>query len=120
VPLLAPTSSETRARLVKECAPTRPAGFVYYVSVTGVTGSAAAPLADASREAEKWRAATGLPVVVGFGIDSPEEARAAGAFADGVVVGTAIVREIEDGSSPADRKERVPRLVKSLRLGLDA
>ena len=49
-------------------------GFVYYVSVTGVTGSRQAPLGDAGREAAALRARAGLPVVVGFGIRTPEQA----------------------------------------------
>jgi tryptophan synthase alpha chain len=117
VPLVAPTSAEARAgeiRTVKDRS-----GFVYYVSVAGVTGAAAAPLRDASRQAGLLRAATGLPVVVGFGVDSPEKARQAASQADGVVVGTAIVRQIEDGTTPDDRLTRVTNLIRSLRSGLD-
>jgi tryptophan synthase alpha chain len=95
-------------------------GFVYYVSVTGVTGSAAAPLAEASTQAAHIRQATGMPVVVGFGVDSPDKARAAGSQADGIVVGTAIVREIEAAPNAAERLTRVTRLVSELRSGLDA
>ncbi len=117
VPLVAPTSAASRKeeiRAVKDRC-----GFVYYVSVAGVTGAAAAPLRDASRQAGLLREATGLPVVVGFGVDSPEKAREAASHADGVVVGTAIVRQIEEGTSPADRVARVTNLVRSLRSGLD-
>jgi tryptophan synthase alpha chain len=117
VPLIAPTSPPDRAHAVRERAAEH--GFVYYVSVTGVTGSTAAPLAEASAQAARLREATGLPVVVGFGVDSPEKARAAGTGADGIVVGTALVREIEGGRDTAERKARVTRLVSALRAGLD-
>ncbi len=117
IPLIAPTSAAGRATELKALGPR--AGFIYYVSVTGVTGSVSAPLSEASAEAGKLRSATGLPVVVGFGIDSPEKAVAAAEHVDGVVVGTAIVRKIEDGTTPDDRIGRVEQLVRTLRVALD-
>ncbi len=117
VPLIAPTSAPQRGEQIGSLG-TR-AGFVYYVSVAGVTGTPTAPLAEASAQAGKIRATTRLPVVVGFGIDSPAKAREAAVHADGVVVGTAIVREIEAGSTPADRLDRVTTLVRTLRSALD-
>ncbi len=117
VPLLAPTSSPARVEAAKRAAP--PASFVYYVSVTGVSGSQTAPLARASEEAAAVRRAVGVPVVVGFGIDSPEKARAAASLADGVVVGTALVRAIEAGATPQERAAEATRLVRSLRQALD-
>lgn len=115
VPLLAPTSSAARIEAVKQ----RPHAFVYYVSVTGVTGSAAAPLEDASAQAGALREKVGTPIVVGFGIDSGEKARAAAKHADGIVCGTAIVRAIEDGKTADARKRAVSELVRSLRAGVD-
>jgi tryptophan synthase alpha chain len=117
VPLVAPTSAARRADQI--AAQRARAGFVYYVSVTGVTGAAAAPLAEASAQAGKIRAKTALPVVVGFGVDTPEKAREAAAHVDGVVVGTAIVKAIESGSTASERLSRVSNLLKSLRTGLD-
>jgi tryptophan synthase alpha chain len=112
VPLLTPTSSEARIARTKEataeCAP----GFLYYVSVTGVTGTGGAPLAEASARAAELHAETGIPVVVGFGVDSPEKARAAAQGADGVVVGSAIVRLVAERKDPTD-------LVRSLRAAID-
>ncbi len=72
-------------------------GFVYYVSITGITGAAAARAADVGPEVARIKAATDLPVVVGFGIRSPEAARAVAAVADGCVVGSAIVAMIGEG-----------------------
>ncbi len=118
VPLLAPTSGADRVELtraaINDCSP----GFVYYVSLTGVTGSAEANLSAAGQRARELKAALRAPVVVGFGVDSPDKARAAtAAGADGVVVGSAIVRLIEQ--SPPRRKTDVVDLVRALRSGID-
>ncbi len=77
-------------------------GFVYYVSVTGITGSQAAQVADVAPEVARIKAATDLPLIVGFGISTPEAAHGIAAVADGCVVGSAIVKEIGAGKSPAD------------------
>ena len=69
-------------------------GFVYYVSVTGITGGAAADAAEVAPEVVRIRAASGLPVVVGFGISTPEAAESVARVADGCVVGSAIVKKI--------------------------
>lgn len=119
VPLLTPTSSDDRVLAVRDASRTHPAGFVYYVSVTGVTGSSVAPLDEASRAAASLRERIGLPTVVGFGIDSADKARAAAAHADGIVVGTAIVRRIEEGASADARKREVTSLVRTLRAAID-
>jgi tryptophan synthase alpha chain len=120
VPLLAPTSSGARvAALSAAKARGRPMGFVYYVSVTGVTGTGDADAARAGREAGRLRRDLGLPIVVGFGIDSRDKARAAAAEADGVVVGTALVRAIENATSPDARIAAVTHLVAELRAGVD-
>ncbi len=116
IPLLAPTSGPEREAL----ALARASGFVYYVSLTGVTGAAAAPLADAGRAAAAIRARSRLPVVVGFGIDSAEKARAAAEQGpDGVVVGTAVVRAIAAAGDRAACVRAVGELVSELRAGLD-
>jgi len=119
VPLLTPTSSDERVTEVRVASRTHPAGFVYYVSLTGVTGSSAAPLDDASRAAASLRERIGLPTVVGFGIDSAERAKVAAAHADGIVVGTALVRRIEDGATQEARKHAVASFVETLRAALD-
>jgi tryptophan synthase alpha chain len=119
VPLLAPTSSPQRAEAVR-AAGAPGSGFLYYVSLTGVTGAASASLREASLAATALGTATGLPAVVGFGIDTPAKAREAAAHAAGIVVGTAIVKRIEDGLSPEGRKEGVRRLITELRQAVDA
>jgi tryptophan synthase alpha subunit len=91
--------------------------------MTGVTGAAPTELSAAAHKAELLREQFGRPVVVGFGIDGPANARLAagpaGGGADGVVVGTAIVKQIENGTSPEERLLRVRRFVSELREGLD-
>jgi tryptophan synthase alpha chain len=119
VPLLAPTSSAERVAAVRESAARGGTPFVYYVSVTGVTGAGAVDAREAGDRAASLRAELGLPVVVGFGIDSREKARAAAARSDGAVVGTALVRVIEDGKTPTERRGALERLVRELRAGVD-
>jgi tryptophan synthase alpha chain len=118
VPLLAPTSRAARVRATAEAAAEGVAPFVYYVSVTGVTGSGALDAAEAGQRAAALRHETRLPVVVGFGIDSKAKAHDAAASADGVVVGTALVRAIEEGRTAEERKGRVEALVRELRSGV--
>ena len=77
-------------------------GFVYYVSITGITGAAAAQAVDVGPEVARIKAATDLPVIVGFGINTPDTARAIASVADGCVVGSAIVKDIGAGKSVAE------------------
>jgi tryptophan synthase alpha chain len=117
VPLVAPTTGLAREPRVLAGA----SGFIYYVSVTGVTGNREAPLGDAARDAAALRKRSGLPVVVGFGIRTPEQARAvADAGVDGIVVGTSIVQAIAEAKDRAGRTQAVTELVGKLRRGLDA
>jgi tryptophan synthase alpha chain len=119
VPLLAPTSRAERITAAAHAAARGPVPFIYYISVTGVTGSGAIDAHEAGARAQQIARQTGRPVVVGFGIDSGAKARRAAEHADGVVVGTALVRAIERGRTPDERRDSVERLVGELRLGLD-
>jgi tryptophan synthase alpha chain len=85
-------------------------GFVYYVSITGITGAAEADVAYVAPEVAKIKSATKLPIIVGFGINTPEKSQAIASVADGVVVGSAIVSKIADGESV----DEVLNFVKSL------
>jgi tryptophan synthase alpha chain len=77
-------------------------GFVYYVSMTGITGASFAQAASVTEQVARVKAAANLPVVVGFGVKTPERAREVAQDADGVVVGTAIVKTMhEDGPEAA-------------------
>jgi len=77
-------------------------GFVYYVSITGITGAAAAQTADVAPEVARIKASTDLPVIVGFGITTPDQAKSIAGVADGCVVGSAIVSDIGAGKSVAE------------------
>jgi len=81
---------------------TNTSGFVYYVSITGITGSAAANAASVGPEVARIKVGTDLPVCVGFGIRTPEASREIAAVADGAVVGSAIVERIGAGEPVED------------------
>ncbi len=104
--LATPTTDDKRLPKVL----TNTSGFVYYVSITGITGAAAAQATDVAPEVARIKRATDLPVIVGFGINTPEAARSIAAVADGCVVGSAIVKMIGEGK-PVDE---VLAFVKSL------
>ena len=104
--LATPTTDDKRLPKVL----TNTSGFVYYVSITGITGAAEAEAGDVGPEVARIKAATDLPVIVGFGIKTPERSEAIAKVADGSVVGSAIVDKIGKGESVAD----VLAFVKSL------
>ncbi len=93
--LATPTTDDRRLPKVLQ----NTSGFVYYVSITGITGAAAAEATDVGPEVARIKAKTDLPVIVGFGIRSPETAEAIASVADGAVVGSAIVAMIAEGKS---------------------
>ncbi|QCO57914.1 tryptophan synthase subunit alpha (plasmid) [Pseudorhodobacter turbinis] len=85
-------------------------GFVYYVSITGITGAAAPEPADVAPEVARIKSQTDLPVIVGFGISTPEAAEGIAGIADGCVVGSAIVKDIAEGMPVAEVLDRVAKL----------
>ncbi len=91
--LATPTTDNKRLPKVLE----NTSGFVYYVSITGITGSAEAEAADVAPEVARIKSQTDLPVIVGFGINTPDKAEAIAGVADGCVVGSAIVGELAKG-----------------------
>ena len=92
-------------------------GFVYYVAVNGVTGGASADAATVAPEVARISAAAGLPVVVGFGISTPEAAEAIASVADGCVVGSAIVKRIAEGRPVAEVLDFVRTLAEGAHRG---
>ena len=98
VRLATPTTDDGRLPAVLR----NTSGFVYYVSITGITGAGAASAALVGPEVARIKAATALPVIVGFGIKTPEAARDIAAVADGCVVGSAIVERVGRGDAVAD------------------
>ena len=91
--LATPTTDDKRLPTVLQ----NTSGFVYYVSVTGITGSAEAQAGDVGPEVARIKASTDLPVIVGFGINTPEKAQNIASISDGAVVGSAIVSQMASG-----------------------
>ena len=112
--LAAPTSTERRMKLVAEYS----TGFIYLISRTGVTGEQTSLSDGVGRLVESMRRVTRLPLAVGFGISTAGHARAVGAIADGVVVGSAFVRVIEQNASSPDLETRLQALARELSSGL--
>jgi tryptophan synthase alpha chain len=104
--LATPTSDDKRLPKLLE----NTSGFIYYVSITGITGAANAQAGDVGPEVARIKSQTDLPVIVGFGIKTPEAAEAIAGVADGAVVGSAIVSLIEQGKTVPE----ITSFVKSL------
>lgn len=113
--LIAPTTNEARIALVAKLA----RGYVYYVSLKGVTGAGNLDLSAIAEKIPQLRKHITLPIGVGFGIRDAATARAVSELCDGVVVGSRIVQEIEN-SKEQQVLENVSRLVKALRTAIDA
>lgn len=114
--LLAPTSTDERIRKICSAA----SGFVYYVSLKGVTGAASLDVKAVESKLENIRKHTRLPVGVGFGIKDAETARQVGRIADAVVVGSAIVRRIaEHQQHPGQAEQAIAELIADMRAALD-
>ena len=113
--LLAPTSTERRIAEVARVG----SGFIYYVSLTGVTGAAHLDVAGVLARLPQIRAATGLPIGVGFGIRDAESARRIAQGADAVVIASRLIQELEAGA-PAQALARARAFVRPIRQALDA
>ena len=116
--LATPTTDDKRLPMVLR----NTSGFVYYVSMNGITGSAMADPTMVSAAVRRIKSHTDLPVCVGFGVKTAEHAKVIGAAADGVVVGTAIVNQVansltKDGKATADTVQAVATLVRGLSTG---
>ena len=119
--LATPTTDDKRLPKVLQ----NTSGFVYYVSMTGITGAALPDTSEVASAVARIKAHTNLPVCVGFGVKTPEQAKAIAASADGVVVGTAIVNAVANWAGLGDEKvagpaEAVAALVGGLSLGVRA
>ncbi len=112
IPLVAPTSTDAHLRAIRTAK-----GFVYGVSVTGVTGARQAVDAGVAGLVARVKEHVNLPVAVGFGIASPDQAREVGQLADGVIVGSALVDAI--GKNPDQAEQTAFRFVRDLRMALD-
>jgi tryptophan synthase alpha chain len=114
--LAAPTSTDERLRRISE----ESRGFVYAVSRTGVTGTRQEVASDASALVKRIRKFSKLPVAVGFGVSNAEQFAEVGAFADAVVVGSAIVQVIEQNAPAGRAPEAVAEFISKLRGGAAA
>lgn len=112
--LVAPTSTPERIAMIGS----KSRGFIYYVSLTGVTGARSSLAQGVEEKVSRVKQATSLPVLIGFGISGPEQAKAASRFSDGVIVGSAIVRMIEEFPDSAERKEKLKVFVRNLKQSL--
>jgi tryptophan synthase alpha chain len=111
--LLTPTSDASRISAVDQLG----SGFVYYVTVTGVTGARASVSGTLTQELSRVKQTISLPVMAGFGISTPAQAAEAGRFADGVVVGSAIVKLFEQYGGE-QLKQQLRRYVSDLKQAL--
>ena len=108
--LIAPTSSDERIAKIVE----RTSGFIYYVSRAGVTGERTELAVGVKEQIERVRRHSGLPIAVGFGVSTPEQARLTASMGDAVVVGSAIVRHIAEGDGSAEHVAAVAEFVRTL------
>jgi tryptophan synthase alpha chain len=114
VHLVAPTSTPERMRRIARASQ----GFIYMVSLTGVTGERTTLAPDMAQQLRALRAITTKPICVGFGISTPEQAREVGRVADGAIVGSAIVRLVEEHGGTADLLARVGDFIAALKAPL--
>jgi tryptophan synthase alpha chain len=112
--LLAPTSTTDRRKLVAK----QSHGFVYYVSLTGITGSKLSNIGDIQNNIKKLRKVSGSPVAVGFGVATPEDAAQVSKMADGVIVGSAIVKRIASHQQDPAMISHVAEFVRSLKTAM--
>lgn len=112
--LLAPTSTTDRRKLVAK----ESHGFVYYVSLTGITGSKLSNVGDIQDNIKKLRKVSGSPVAVGFGVATPEDAARVSKVADGVIVGSAIVKRIASYQQDPKMVSHVAEFVRSLKAAM--
>lgn len=114
--LLAPTTSEARMKRVAEQA----SGYLYYVSLKGVTGASTLDVDEVARKVETIRNIARLPIGVGFGIKDAETAAAIGRVSDGVVVGSALITKIEQLAADTPRLlAEVPEVLRQMRTAMD-
>ena len=114
ISLVAPTTGDDRLKAILKAA----SGFLYCISITGVTGTAAPKTEDIAREISKIRKLTKLPVAVGFGITSAGQAKAIARIADGVVIGSSVVKLIGENQNGGDGIRAAAAHVKEIKAAL--
>jgi tryptophan synthase alpha chain len=114
--LVAPTTGRERIRQIAASA----SGFLYLVSITGVTGTQKPAVEEIREEMEQIRKFSSLPTVIGFGISTPAQAAEIASLADGVVVGSAFIREIDEGIGNNNLIERISSYATNLRMAINS
>ena len=112
--LLAPTSTRARQKDVIH----RTEGFIYYVSITGITGAKLSDMKSVEQNVRKIQTAAKKPVAVGFGISTPDQAHDVGLFADGVIVGSAIVKKVSKYQDDPTLLPQLGQFIKDLKQGI--
>ena len=107
---ISPTTTKDRVKHIVKVS----SGFIYYVSLTGVTGARKSLPESIARHVKSVKRSTNLPVCVGFGISTPVQVKAMAEIADGVIVGSAIVEQIQKNTGKKDLVERVKQFVQRL------
>ena len=113
--LLAPTSTPARVQQVGKISK----GFVYYISLTGTTGTKESLSAGLEEKVKEIKNTVSLPVLVGFGVSGPEQARQAAQISDGVIIGSAIVKLIDTHSDPAERDLKLAEFLTSIQKAIN-
>jgi tryptophan synthase alpha chain len=111
ISLIAPTTSTDRMKMIAAHA----SGFLYYISITGVTGTAKPRIEEVAKDIKRIRTVTELPLVVGFGISTPRQASQIAPYADGIVIGSAVVRMIEAHGDNFDLVTHVAHYAKEIK-----
>lgn len=111
ISLIAPTTDTARMKKIAAGA----TGFLYYISITGITGTAAPKIAAIKTDIEKIQKISKLPVAVGFGISRPEQASEIAGFADGIVIGSAVVRLIDENKNNSDLVKIVSKYISEIK-----
>lgn len=96
----------------------RSRGFIYYISLTGTTGTRTELAAGVCDKVASIKQVTELPVLVGFGISGPDQARDAAKVSDGVIVGSAVMKLVEQNPDPAQREKKLAKFVGSIKQAL--
>ena len=113
--LLAPTSTPARIQQVGKLSK----GFIYYISLTGTTGTKEALSAGLKNKVNEIKKSVSLPVLVGFGVSGPEQAKQAAEASDGVIIGSAIVKLIAEHSDPAERDRKLADFLASIKKAIN-
>jgi len=113
--LLAPTSTKARVQQIGEISK----GFIYYISLTGTTGTKESLSAGLEEKVKEIKSTVSLPVLVGFGVSGPEQAKQAAQISDGVIIGSAIVKLIEAHSDSAERDRKLAEFLTGIQKAIN-